>query len=90
MKTLLPHIEIGLDKHGAVAVSIEDYELFDFVADYVTEECDFEWLGPGRSKNHQGEVHTMYFNSKHTLPEIEAALLKLQPEEIEKIYAINN
>ncbi|MBZ9559701.1 MULTISPECIES: hypothetical protein [unclassified Modicisalibacter] len=42
MKKILPHIEIGLDQYGAVAVSVEDYELFDFIDDYVTEECDLD------------------------------------------------
>lgn len=90
MNNLLPHIQIGLNKHGAVAVSVEDDELFDFIDDYVTQECDLDWKNKIVIENSQGEVHTMYFNLKHTLVEVEAALLKLKPEEIEKIYAINN
>ncbi|WP_027363239.1 hypothetical protein [Desulfospira joergensenii] len=90
MKKILPHIEIGLDHYGAVAVSVEDYELFDFIDDYVTEECDLDWQDKTVKEASMGEVHTMYFNPKHSLVEVETALLKLNPKEIEKIYAINN
>lgn len=90
MKKILPHIEIGLDQYGAVAVSVEDYELFDFIDDYITEVCDLDWQDKTMKENEQGEVHTMYFNPKHSLAEVEGALLKLDPEEIKNIYAINN
>lgn len=90
MKNILPHISIGLDEFGAVAVSVEDYELFDFIDDYVTEQCDLDWQDKTHKENEEGEVHTMYFNKKHNLIEIEQALLKLDPLEIEEIYSINN
>jgi hypothetical protein len=90
MKKILPHIEIGLDQYGAVALSIEDYELFDFIDDYVTEECELDWEDKTMKESERGEVHIMYFNLKHSLAEVEKALLKLDPEEIEKIYALNN
>lgn len=90
MKKILPHIEIGLDQYGTVVVSVEDYELFDFIDDYITEECDLDWQGKTVRKNAQGKVHTMHFDAKHSLTEVEGALLKLDPEEVEKIYAINN
>ncbi|MCG8521912.1 MAG: hypothetical protein MI744_06875 [Pseudomonadales bacterium] len=84
MKKILPHIEIGLDQYGAVAVSVEDYELFDFIDDYVTEECDLDWQEKTVKEAAKGEVHTMYFNPKHSLAEVEVALLKLDPEKVEK------
>jgi len=90
MKNILPHISIGHDENGAVAVSVEDYELFDFIDDYVTEECDLDWMDKSQKENQQGEVHIMYFDKKHDLIEVEKALIKLDPLEIEKIYAINN
>jgi len=90
MKKILPHIEIGHDQYGAVAVSVEDYELFDFIDDYVTEECELDWESKSIGENEQGEIHTMYFNQKHTIEEVEAALLKLDQKEIERIYALNN
>jgi len=90
MKKILPHIEIGHDEYGAVAVSVEDYELFDFIDDYVTEQCNLDWEDKTKKENEQGEVHTMYFHKKHSILEVEEALLKLSPKEIEEIYALNN
>ena len=90
MKKILPHIEIGLDQHGAVAVSVEGYELFDFIDDYVTEECDLDWQGKTVKAVGSGEVHTIYFNPKHSFDDVEQALLKLDPAEIDRIYALNN
>ncbi|QBF84275.1 hypothetical protein EXU30_17555 [Shewanella maritima] len=90
MKKILPHIEIGLDQYGAVKVSIEDYELFDFIDDYVTETCDLDWEDKTVHTNAQGEVHTMYFNLKHSLEQVESSLSKLSVKEINKIYALNN
>ena len=90
MKKLLPHIEIGLNESGAVTVSVEDFELFDFVDDYVTIECDLDWKDMTTAKNEQGEIHIMHFHSKHGLEEIERVLLKLSVAEIERIYALNS
>lgn len=87
---ILPHISIAHDVDGMVAVSVEDYELFDYIDDYITEECGFDWLDKSQCENEQGEVHTMYFDKKHAFEEVEAVLLKLNPLEIRRIYALNN
>ncbi|WP_163130833.1 hypothetical protein [Agarivorans sp. Alg241-V36] len=90
MKKILPHIEIGYDQYGAVALSVEDYELFDFISDYVTEQCDLDWEDKTHKENEQGEVHIMYFSQKHSIKDVEGALLKLSPTEINDVYALNN
>lgn len=90
MKEILPHIKISHDEYGAVSVSVENYELFDFIDDYVTEKFDLVWEDKTQKENEQGEVHTMYFSKKHSIQEVEDALLKLSPKEIEDIYALNN
>lgn len=90
MKKILPHIEIGHDEYGAVALSVEDYELFDFISDYVTEQCILDWEDKTQKESEQGEVHTMYFSKKHSIKEVEGALLKLSPTEINDIYELNN
>jgi len=45
MKIIRPHISIGHDEYGCVQVSIEDYELFDCVSDFLCEECDIDIVG---------------------------------------------
>ena len=31
---------IGIDAEGLVNIIIEDYELFDYIEDYLSENCD--------------------------------------------------
>ena len=90
MKTILPHISIGHDEYGCVQVSIEDYELFDYISDYLCEECDIDIDSLSDTTNSQGEVHTMYFSKNYKISDIEKHLIKLKPEDIEEIYALNN
>lgn len=40
MTQLLPHIQIGLHESGRVFLVIDDYELFDFVGDYLADKFD--------------------------------------------------
>lgn len=90
MKKILPHIEIGLDKNSSATVRVEDYELFDFVDDFVTEVCGLDWQNKTVSEDEYGDVYTLHFNPKHSLTEIEKLLLQLNPKEIKQIYAVNN
>jgi len=90
MKTILPHISIGHDEYSCVQVSIEDYELFDCVSDFLCEECDVDIDSLTETTNSQGEVHTMHLGKQHTISDIEKHLKKLKPEYIEEIYALNN
>ena len=90
MKISLPHIILTLEDDNSVVLSIKDHELFDFVEDYFTEECD---LGDKfliiQSQNRSG-TSSMHFGLKASLAEIEQALNKLDPKEILRIYALNN
>ena len=90
MRTILPHISIGHDEYGNVQVSIEDYELFDCVSDFLCEECDVEIDSLTETTNSQGEVHSIFFEKHYTMAVIEKHLKKLKPKYIEEIYAINN
>lgn len=90
MKTIFPHISIGHDEYGCVQVSIEDYELFDCISDFLCDECDIDIDSLSQTTNSQGEVHTMYFAKNYSILEIEKHLKKLKSEYIEKIYALNN
>lgn len=90
MKKVLPHISIGHDDHGRLIVSIEDYELFNYIEDYLAEECGIEYESVSHSKNEQGHVSTMYFPQKCEISKLENTLGTLEPDYIEEIYAINN
>ncbi len=90
MKLLLPHIHIGLDAQRRVLLVIHDYELFDFVSDYLGDDCDLPHEYQSSVQRPGGEIITMYFPLSTTGTEVEHHLLKLSPQEIERIYKLNN
>lgn len=71
-------------------VVVEDYELFDFISDYLGEECDLPHEYQTSKTRPGGDVVTMYFPLAVTAAAIEESLLKLSPTEVERIYGLNN
>ena len=71
-------------------VVIEDYELFDFISDYLGDECDLPHEYQSSKLRPGGEVVTMHFHTGVTAKEIEKSLLRLSPAEVEQIYGLNN
>lgn len=90
MKDILPHIKIGTSAEGLVNLSIEDYELFDYIDDYLNEQCDIQYEYMSESDNPEEQVFTMYFSDKYNISEIESHLLNLEPKYLEEIYSLNN
>jgi hypothetical protein len=90
VKEILPHISIGTHESGCVVLEIEDYELFDFIDDYLTDDCDILYEARTVRERPGGEIITMYFSHSVSEREIERHLAKLAPEEIESIYKLNN
>lgn len=86
----IPHINIDTNTEGNLFVSVEDTELFDYVDDYLTEECSIEYEHVVPSENNGIPVFTMFF-SKETNEHVLTKVLKDLPvSEIERIYNINN
>ncbi|MDK6078810.1 hypothetical protein [Massilia varians] len=71
-------------------VVVEDYELFDFIDDFLGDECDLPYESRTTKERSGGEIITMYFPPAVTLEAIERNLSKLSPEEMEQIYRLNN
>lgn len=90
MRQLLPHIHIGLNEECRVLLVVGDYELFDFISDYLGDECDLPHEYQSSATRPGGEVITMYFPLHITSIEVEERLLKLSPQEIERVYRLNN
>jgi hypothetical protein len=90
MKQVLPHIAIGLDSDGHVVVVVGDYELADFIEDYLGEECDLPYDYRTTVERSGGEIITLHFPASALLQEIEDSLAKLPSDEIERIYRLNN
>lgn len=90
MKQILPYISVGLDEGNRCIVVVEDYELFDFVEDFLGNECDLSYEYRTRKERPGGEVITMFFPLGVTPEVIEASLSSLSPAEVERIYKLNN
>ena len=86
----LPHIKYGTNDEGNIFVSVEDAELFDYVDDYLTEECSIEYEHVISSENNGIPVYTMLFSKEINSIVLETVLNNLSIVEIKKIYNINN
>ena len=86
----LPHISINRDSDERVTVEVEDTELYDFVEDHLIEVCDLEPLGVTSSDRGPLCVHTMSFPTDIPIQTIQEALQKLDAEELERIFNLNN
>lgn len=90
MKQVLPHIQIGLHNDEHVVVVVGDYELADFVEDYLGDECDLPYDYRTTAERPGGEIITLHFSDSALLADIEDCLSKLASDEIEGIYSLNN
>lgn len=90
MKQILPYISVGLDEGNRCVIVVEDYELFDFVEDFLGDECDLSYEYRTSKERPGGEIITMFFLLGVAPGLIEASLSSLSPAEVERIYKLNN
>ncbi|MYM30822.1 hypothetical protein GTP58_21025 [Duganella sp. CY15W] len=90
MKQVLPHIQIGLHNDEHVVVIVGDYELADFIEDYLGDKCDLPYDYRTTAERPGGEIITLHFPESALLADIEDSLSKLASDEIEGIYRLNN
>ena len=90
MKQILPYISVGLDEGNRCIVVVEDYELFDFVEDFLGDECDLSYEYRTIQDRPGGEIITMFFPLGVSSEDIEVSLSSLSPAEVERIYKLNN
>lgn len=85
----LSHLKLFKSEWKGLYFLIEDTELFDFIDDYLTEECDIENLNIEQSQIEGRNRYRVYFQ-----PEMEKKLTseleKLDIDEIERIRKLNN
>ncbi|MGK5027486.1 hypothetical protein [Janthinobacterium sp. RB2R34] len=90
MKQILPYISVGLDEGNRCVIVVEDYELFDFIEDFLGEECDLAYEYRISKERPGGEIITMFFPLGVAPEIIEASLANLSPAEVERVYKLNN
>ena len=85
----IPHISLGTNKAGNLFITVEDTELFDYVDDYLTEECNIEYSNVTSSENNNISTYTMIFPEETNIHVLTKVLKDLPISEIERIYNIN-
>ena len=86
----IPHININTNPEGNLYVAVENTELFDYIDDYLTDECSIEYEHVVESENNGIPIYTMIFSKEVNSIVLETVLNNLSVIEIEKIYNINN
>lgn len=95
-KRIKPYIQVHYDPElKMILVQVLDYELFDYIEDYLIEEYGIDYkyvrLDPIVPESKKPQVTIMYFDeNKFSLEQIKQALSKLDPQELERIYRLNN
>lgn len=88
MRYQQPHIIIDFYPDGVAFIQVDDYELFDFISDYLSEEysMEFEYT----SLIDKLKKYSMFFPERYSFQRLKDAIQKLDKNEIEKIYRLNN
>jgi hypothetical protein len=85
----LPHLKVFKSEWRELYILIEDTELFDFIEDYLTEDCGIDNIQSQQSHIVGKSRYRVYLQ-----PELEkkltSELKKLNVEEIEEIWKLNN
>ncbi|MFZ4875853.1 hypothetical protein ACL9RI_12260 [Janthinobacterium sp. Mn2066] len=90
MKQVLPYIQIGFHNDEHVIVVVGDYELADFIEDFLGDDCDLPYDYRTTVERPGGEIVTLHFPASALLQEIEGGLTKLSLDEVDRIYRLNN
>ena len=80
------HIRVA-PEDGRTIVQVDDEELFDFVDDFLTEECGLDYDFVSTSTD---GTRTIHFPDETSRDAVTAALERLDPREVERIFRINN
>jgi len=86
----LPHISLGNSADGRVTVTTDDTEVYDLVEDYLVEKCNLEPEEVLFSEANAVQAHTMFFPRTVTKEHLQGALEKLDADEIERVFRLNN
>ena len=80
------NIRISTNTEGNLYVAVENTALFDFVDDYLTDECRIEYEHVIESEDNGVPVYTIIFAKEVNSVVLETVLNNLSIVEIEKTY----
>ena len=90
MKSILPHITVGIGMAGEVIIVVNDTELADFIDDYLCEECDFPPACVTERDRPGGKIVTLHFLEGPGLAVFEDLLSVLSLDYMNEIFELNN
>jgi len=85
-----PHVSVFISHNNFPSVMTDDYELFDFVDDYLTEDCDYELESFIYHDHPAPGFFTMELISGINFHELIISIKQLDLSVIERIYIVNN
>ena len=86
---MLDHIQVR-EAEGRVVVTIDDYELFDYVENFLIEQCDLEYDYMTKSEDRGRSFFSIHFPLDVTIERVSSAVYELSATEIERISRLNN
>ena len=92
MKDTQPYIKIKKNKKNETIILVKDYELFDFINDYLSEERYFDFEAFMGIDNHTDENKWNEINmgTKHSVEKLKKEIQRINGNKIEQIYNLNN
>lgn len=82
------HLEVRSTDEGVLLI-VDDYELFDFLDDHLTQiELEFEFMS--RERRNGREFYKMHFPAGMSLKNLNLALQEIPASEIQRIWDLNN
>ncbi|PJZ41704.1 hypothetical protein CH370_09715 [Leptospira kmetyi] len=87
----LPYIDICRREDNVLIVKVEDAELFDYIEDYLIENCNISEYSYMETEILNGKnIYKITFHNTKEFDSIEENLLKLNPKDLIEIYKLNN
>jgi hypothetical protein len=86
------HITIKKNQKNEIIILVDDYELFDFIEDYLCEERDFDFESYIGTDTHidKSKWNEINMGTKYSVEDIIKEIKRLDTNEIERIYRLNN
>lgn len=87
-----PHITIKKNQKDETIILVDDYELYDFINDYLCEERDFDFESYIGTDNHinENKWNEINMGTKYSVEDLKKEIELIDNKEIERIYKLNN
>lgn len=86
----IPHIKFVILSSGEYCLIVEDTELNDFIEDFLVEDNDIEIVSVSMVNENKLSVYYHYFDESFEVESLISILKKLDLNEVENIFKLNN